>query len=307
MTRFVVRRIGYLALMLLASSVFVFALTRARGDPRILFLGNQIYTTQENWDAWGREMGLDKPLPVQYLVWAAKAVTGDFGHSLVEKRAAWTMIRQRIPATLELGTVAFAGALIVAIPLGVLSAVKRGSVWDLLGRMFALFGQALPAFWVGLMLILIFAVILDWFPTSTRGSFSHIVLPAVTLGWSAAASSLRLVRSSMLEVLDSEYVKFARAKGVSGDWVVWKHALRNSMIPPLTHFGLIAAAFISGQVVVEQVFAWPGIGRLAIDSVFAADFPVVAAVVILFTVAYVGMNLLVDLLYAVIDPRIRFT
>ena len=294
-----------MAVLLLMVSVLVFALTRARGDPRQLYLGDQVYINQETWDRWGKEMGLDKPLPVQYFLWAADAIRGDFGNSLVEKRDAWTMIRQRIPATLELSAVAFVWAIVIAVPLGVLSAVNRGTAWDLVGRMFALFGQALPGFWVGLMLILIFAVYFDLLPTSTRGSISHIVLPSVTLGWAASASSLRLVRSSMLEVLDSEYVKFARAKGVSNSWVVWKHALRNSLIPPLTHFGLLAAAFISGTVVVEQVFAWPGIGRLAIDSVFANDFPVVAAVVMLFTLIYVGANLLVDVLYAAIDPRIR--
>lgn len=307
MLRFITRRLAYMAALLFLTSVFVFGLTRARGDPRELYLPVEAYTTQEVWDAWGKEMGLDKPLVIQYAIWASKAVRGDFGASQVTKTDAWQMVRSRIPNTLQLSGLAYVMALSIGLPLGVLSAVKRGTPWDLAGRMFALFGQALPSFWVGLIFILVFAVILRWLPTSQQGGIQHLILPALTLAWGASASTLRLVRSSMLEILDSEYIKLAKAKGVSQRSVIWKHALKNSLIPPLTHFALLLAAFMTGTVVVEQIFAWPGIGRMAVDAVFTNDFPVVSAVVLFFTVIYVGTNLAVDILYAFIDPRIRFS
>ena len=195
--------------------------------------------------------------------------------------------------------------LFVGVPLGILSAIRRGSVFDYVGRTIALFGQALPSFWLGVMLILFLSVEIRWLPTGGMGDWKHYVLPAVTLGLHPAAGLLRLVRASMLEVLDSQYVRFARAKGVSNRSVIWKHALRNALIPPLTFAGLILAGFITGAVVTETVFAWPGIGRLAITSINNNDFSVVAAVVLMTAVAYVGMNTLVDILYAYVDPRIK--
>lgn len=306
MAKFLIRRFATMLLLLVLTSMLVFGLSRARGDPRELYLPVEAYTTQETWDAWGREMGLDRPLVVQYLIWASKAVRGDFGQSQVTKTDAWRMVVSRIPATLQLSAVAYVLALSIGVPIGVLSATKRGTTWDLAGRTFALFGQALPPFFVGLLFILFFAVILRWLPTSQMGGIDHYVLPAMTLAWGASASTMRLVRSSMLEVLDTEYIKLARAKGVAPRYVIWKHALKNSMLPPMTHFALLLAAFMTGTVVVEQIFAWPGIGRMAIEAVFTNDFPVVSAVVLFFTLIYVGANLAVDLLYAAIDPRIRY-
>ncbi len=275
------------------------------GDPRYLYLSE--YTSKETFDAWGREMGLDKPLPIQYLVWARGAVQLDFGNSLREQVPATGVVTRRLLATLTLGAGAYLFGLVIGLPLGVFSSVTRGTAWDLLGRSFALLGQAMPTFWLGIMLILVFAVQFNWLPVSGRGGVSTYVLPSITLGWFFAAGLLRLTRSAMLEVLDSEYIKLARAKGVARWAVIWKHAFRNAVIVPLTYAGLFMAALMTGAVVTETVFAWPGLGRLAIDSVFANDFPVISALVMLATAGYLLINLLVDLLYSVLDPRIRRT
>jgi peptide/nickel transport system permease protein len=301
---FIVRRLAYIIVVFLATSLFVFWLSRATGDPRLVFLDE--YTTKEAWAAWGREMGLEKPLVVQYFIWLGNAVTGDFGQSLAQRTNSLDVITSRIPATLQLTAGAFMFAVIVGVPLGVLSAVSRGSFLDYIGRTFALFGQALPPFWLGIMLILIFSVRLDWLPTSQRGGPDHYILPSITLGWLVASGFLRLVRSSMLEVLDSEYVKLARAKGVGNRSIIWKHAFRNATLAPMTYAGLLLASLLTGTVVTETVFAWPGLGRLAVQSVFNSDFPVLTGVVMLFTLFYVGMNFLVDLTYAYLDPRIRY-
>ncbi len=293
--------------VLVAVTLVVFAMSRLQGDPRFLYLGAESsFISKELWDEWGRELGLDKPVPLQYLVWLGKAVRGDLGRSIREARPVSTVVGERIVPTLQLGLCAWFFALLVGWPLGVLSAVKRGSIWDYLGRAFALFGQALPPFWVGIMLILLFSVQLEWLPTSRRGGVQHYIMPTITLGWLAAAGQLRLLRSSMLNILDSEFIKFARAKGVKSRMVIWKHALRNALIAPLTVSALTLAGFITGTVVTESVFAWPGLGRLAVEAVINNDFPVLVGAVLFFTVVYVGMMFFVDIIYAYIDPRIRF-
>ena len=305
MRQIIVRRLVAAAFVIWLASIIVFALSRMAGDPRYLFLSE--YTTKETFDAWGREMGLDKPLPVQYLVWAKGAIQLDFGNSLREQVPATGVVMRRLVATLTLGAGAYLFGLVIGLPLGVFSSVTRGTSWDLLGRSFALLGQAMPTFWLGIMLILVFAVQFRLLPVSGRGGVSTYVLPSITLGWFFAAGLLRLTRSAMLEVLDSEYVKLARAKGVARWAVIWKHAFRNAVIVPLTYAGLFMAALMTGAVVTETVFAWPGLGRLAIDSVFANDFPVISALVMLATAGYLMINLLVDLLYGLLDPRIRRT
>jgi peptide/nickel transport system permease protein len=216
------------------------------------------------------------------------------------------MIRQRIPATLQLAGAAWLFVLATGLPLGVLSAVKRGGIWDYAGRAFALFGQALPPFWLGIMLMLLFAVQLGWLPSGQRGGLDHYVLPAITLGWLASAGMLRLVRSSMLEVLDSEYIKFARSKGVGKALIIWKHALKNALIPPLTFGALLLAAFLTGTVVTETVFAWPGLGRLTVTAITHNDFPVMTGAVLVFVILYMGTVFLIDVAYAYLDPRIRY-
>ena len=304
MRSFIVRRIIYGAVVILLVSFLIFALSRMAGDPRQFYVDE--YTTADSYAALGRAMGLDKPLVVQYGIWVGKAMTGNFGRSLTNRVSALGVITERIPATLQLSAAAFIFALMTGIPLGVLSAVKRGTVWDYIGRIFALYGQALPAFWLGVMLILIFAVHFSWLPTSKRGDWTHYVLPAVTLGWGSSAALLRLTRSSMLEVLDSEFVRFARAKGVSNAWIIWKHSFRNAMISPLTYAGVLMAAFLTGAVVTETVFAWPGLGRLTVTSINNNDFPVMTGAVMFFAAFFVLANFAVDLLYVLIDPRIKY-
>jgi peptide/nickel transport system permease protein len=286
------------------ATLFVFLMSRASGDPRTLYLSE--YTTKADWDKWGEQMGLDKPIFVQYSTWLGNAVRGEFGTSLRDQVDAWEVIKARIPATLQLSGGALLFATIVGVPLGVLSAVRRGSFWDYGARIFSLGGQSVPGFWLGIMLIMLFAVQLELLPTGRRGGIDHYILPSIALGWSSAAGFTRLIRSAMLEILDSEYVVLARAKGVSNRVVIWKHAFRNAVIVPLTYSGLLIASYITGTVVTETVFAWPGLGRLAVDAVFNNDFPVITGVVLIFTLIYVVINLFVDILYAVIDPRIRY-
>ena len=305
MQRFLIRRLIAGLVVIVLVSFLVFSMSRLAGDPRLLYTDG--YTTADSYEELGRQLGLDKPFVVQYALWMGDAVRGDFGVSLSARTSAINVIKERIPATLELSAGAIVFALITGIPLGVLSAVKRGTVWDYAGRTFALFGQAIPAFWLGIMLVLIFSVQFDLLPTSRRGDWSNYVLPSVTLGWVASAGFLRLVRSAMLEVLDSEYVKFARAKGVGLQKVIWKHALRNSLIPPLTFAGVLMGAFLTGAVVVETVFGWPGLGSLAVKAVLNNDFPVMTGVVMIFAAIFVVANFLVDILYAYIDPRIRYS
>lgn len=305
MKRFLARRVAFSAAMVLATTVFIFGLSRAAGDPRLLYLNE--YMTQEQWEELGRTMGLDRPIVFQYFTWLSQAIRGDFGTSLRDRREASELVWERAPATFQLAAGAFIFCLLIGIPLGVLSAVKRGSVWDYTGRTFALIGQATPGFWMGIVLIMIFSVQLDLLPTGRRGGIEHYILPSITLGWFPAAGLLRLVRSSMLQVLDSEFLKLARAKGVSQTSLIWKHAFRNALIAPLTYASLLLAGMVTGAVVTETVFAWPGLGRLGVSAVFNNDFPVIIAVVLFTTVIYVAANLLVDILYAYIDPRIRYS
>lgn len=303
MVRFVIRRLALGLFVMWVATVVVFALSRAAGDPRYLFVSE--YSTQEQWEEWGVRFGLNRSYPMQYLIWLGKAVRLDFGESIYFNDNVWTIIPKRFGASFGLAIGAYAFAVIVGIPLGVISAITRGSFLDLAGRSVALLGQAMPGFWLGIMLILIFSVQLRLLPTSGMGDLKHYILPAITLGWFPAAGLLRLIRSSLLETLDSEYVKFARAKGVSGRQVVLKHALRNAAIVPLTYGGILLAAFITGAVITETVFFWPGLGRLSVQAVFNTDFPMLSALVLLFTAVFLIANLLIDMLYVVIDPRIR--
>lgn len=304
MAKFVLKRLAYSIVVIVATTAFVFVMSRATGDPRHLFLSE--YSTAQDWERWGRELGLDKPIVAQYFIWLSRAAVGDFGESIQQRKPALDVIVERVPASAQLGMGAFLFAIVLGIPLGVVSAIRRGSLLDYIGRTFALLGQALPVFWLGLVLILIFAVRLELLPTGRRGGIDHLVLPVISLGWLSAAGFLRLTRSAMLEVLDSEFIKLARAKGVTGWVVVWKHGFRNALIAPLTFAGLLLAAWIAGAVVTETVFSWPGLGQLAVQSVFGLDFPVMTGIVFFVTLAYLGVNFLIDVLYAWIDPRIRY-
>ena len=304
MQRFLVRRLLITFITLLAVSFIIFIMARASGDPRTLMLGE--LATQEQWDELGTLLGLDKPYYQQYGVFLKDMLTGDFGDSIKEQRPALDVIGSRVLGTFELGFAAFLFSLLVGVPLGILSSVKRGSIWDQLGKMVALIGQSAPPFWLGIIFMFFFAVKLGWVPPSGRHDWNSIFLPAITLGWFFVAANLRLVRSAMLDVLDSEYIKLARAKGVSSRSIIWKHALRNALIPPLTFAGVTLGSLVAGSLTIEVVFAWPGLGQLAVQAMLSSDYPVLQGVVIVFTLLYVAAAFFVDVLYAYIDPRIRY-
>jgi peptide/nickel transport system permease protein len=304
MQRFLVRRFILTIFTLLAVSVIIFAMARISGDPRTMMLGD--FYTQEQYERVGEKLGLDKSNFEQYWVFLKGMLQGDFGDSIKEGRPAGEVIGKRFMATFELGIAAFLFSIVVGVPLGILSSVKRGSIFDQIGKIVALIGQSAPSFWLGIMLIFFFAVRLEWVPPSGRQEWNSIFLPAVTLGWFLVAANMRLVRSAMLDVLDSEYIKLARAKGVSSTSLIWKHALRNAMIPPLTFAGVTLGNLVAGSVTTELVFAWPGLGLLAIQATLVSDYPVLQGVVIIFTLLYVAAAFLVDVLYAYIDPRIRY-
>jgi peptide/nickel transport system permease protein len=304
MQRYLVRRLVLAVITLLAVSLIIFILSRSAGDPVSLMLDE--YSTQEDIDRMMAKLGTDKPYYQQYFIFLRDAVRGDFGMSIKEGRPVTEVILERAPATLYLGVTAFVVSLLVGIPLGILSSIKRGSLIDQGGKIIALLGQSAPPFWLGIMLIIFFAVSLRFFPPYGRDDWNSIFLPAITLGWYYAAANLRLVRSAMLDVLDSEYIKLARAKGVPYWGIVMRHAFRNALIPPLTFAGVTLGALVTGSLVVETVFAWPGLGKLAIDALYAFDYPLLQGVVVVFTLLYVLVAFAVDVLYAYIDPRIRY-
>jgi peptide/nickel transport system permease protein len=303
--RYIARRALQSLLAIWVMSLVVFSLARVSGNPLDTML--PLEATREDYERLSRHWGLDQPLHIQYVIFLSKAVRGDFGYSWKwPGHSAMGLVAQRLPATLQLAGLALFISILIALPVGVLSAVKKGSAWDSAAKVIALLGQSLPAFWLGIVLMWIFAVTLGWLPTSGRGGIEYMILPAITLGWFQVAAIMRLVRSSMLEVLDSEFVKLTRIKGLAEWKVVWKHCLRNAAIAPLTFFAIIAGVLMTGAVVTESVFSWPGTGLLVVDAVRARDFQVVQAVVIVFSGIFILTNLVVDILYAFLDPRIRY-
>lgn len=305
MQRYIARRALQSVLALWVMSLVVFTLARFSGNPLDVML--PLEATAEDYERAAKHWGLDRPLHTQYAIFLGRALQGDFGMSWKwPGRTAMGLVAERLPATLQLAGFALLVSVLVALPIGVLSAVKKGTVWDTAAKVIALLGQSLPGFWLGIVLMWIFAVHLGWFPTSGRGGLQYMILPAIALGWFQVAAIMRLVRSSMLEVLDSEFVKLTRIKGLAEWKVVWKHCLRNASIAPLTFFAIIAGVLMTGSVVTESVFSWPGTGLLVIDAVRARDFQVVQAVVIVFAGIFILTNLLVDILYAYLDPRIRY-
>ena len=304
MQKFLLRRLVLSVITLLLVSVLIFFMARISGDPSTLLIDD--YASAQSLESLRASLGLDKSYPEQYWIFFSNAIQGDFGISIVQKRPVGTLIRERLVATFQLGIAAFVFSIAVGIPLGVLSSIKRGSMVDRLSKVLALIGQSAPPFWIGIMLMFFFAVRLGWVPPSGRQEVSSIILPAITLGWFFIAANMRLVRSAMLDVLDSEYIKLARAKGVSGTQVIWKHALRNALIPPLTFAGITLGGLVTGSLVAEVVFAWPGLGQLAFLAVRDSDYPLLQGIVITFALFYLASTFLVDVLYAYIDPRIRF-
>ena len=306
MQRYITRRLVQMIIALFLMSVIVFLLGRLSGDPVSMLLSQ--YSTEEDRVRITEQLGLTKPILEQYGIFIFNALKGDLGKSVAgDNRPALTLILERFPASLELALVALIISILIGIPLGVLSAVKRGSFLDASARLVALLGQSLPAFWLGIVLMYFFSVKLRLLPTSGYGGIQHFILPAATMGLFTVAAVTRLTRSSMLEVLDSEYIKLARIKGVSEAIVIWKHALKNSLMPVITYMGTFFATMITGAVVIETVFSWPGIGRLAYESILNRDFPVMQGVILFMTTLYILANLIVDILYAWVDPRIRYT
>lgn len=303
MTAYLIRRLVYSVFVLLGVSLLVFALVRLSGDPTALMV--PLDATDEDVERLRRALGYDRPLPVQYLDFLTGALQGDLGTSLRHQQPALGMVLDRFPATLQLMAASLVVAIGVALPLGILSALRPDSWIDRFGVTLALIGQALPNFFLGIVLILVFSVGLGWFPSSGRGSFLHLVLPAITLGTAASAFLNRLLRSSLLEVLASDYVRTARAKGRSETATVFVHALRNAAIPVITVLGLQVIQLIGGAIVTETVFAYPGAGLLLVQSLGNLDFPVVQAFVLVVAVAVAIVNVAIDLLYGALDPRIR--
>ena len=306
MQRFIVIRLFHSIIALVAVSMIVFCLGRLSGDPLDTLM--DVDATAEDFARVRAYWGLDQPLYVQYLRYVGNIMTGRFGESIrYQGQDAMELVLGRLPATLELAIIALVVSALIAIPLGVVVAVKKDTGIDLAGKLVALLGQSLPNFWLALMLMWVFSVYLGWLPTSGRGTWKHLVMPGIALGYFQVAALMRLTRSSMLEVLDTEYVKLARIKGLKERWVVWKHCLRNALIAPITYFGLILGGAMTGSVVIETVFSYPGVGQLAIDALRAKDFQVVQSVVVFFAGIYIAANLLVDIIYAYLDPRIRYT
>lgn len=310
MRRFIIRRFIFGIFSIVVATLAVFFISRFAGDPLDLYANSGYGLTAEGEVAIRKRLGLDKPVIVQYALWLGRAFKGDMGETLLDRKPVFRVVTQRLPATIQLGATAYFLSFFVGVPLGVLSAVKRGTVWDYLGRFFALLGQAVPQFWLGLVLILLFAVHWEIFPAALRGDsiwdVKHLVLPTITLAWGGFAFYTRITRSAMLQVLDSEYIQLARAKGVGNNIVIWKHAFKNALIQPLTGMTLGLVGLLNGAILTETIFAWPGMGNMAITAVNTNDFPVLQAIVFFFTILIVGMTFVADLSYALIDPRIRY-
>ena len=303
MQRYVLKRILQSLLTLLVLSVIIFIVCRLTGDPVVLMLPDD--ASYEDVVQLRTALGLDRPLPVQYWRFLKNALQGDFGRSIKGQVPVLDLIKDRFPNSIKLGLVSLLITVVLAFPLGVIAAVKKGTAVDTLANLIAVLGQSLPQFWVGIVLIQVFAVYLRWLPVAGTGSLWHYILPGFTLGWFLVAGIMRLLRSSMLDVLDSEFVKLARIKGVPGWSVVWKHALKNAVMPVLTFAAIYLAILITGAILVETVFAWPGLGQLIYQGIVYRDFPVIQAVVLLTAVIVVSINLIVDITYAYLDPRIR--
>lgn len=304
MQRFILRRLLQGVLVLVVLALVVFTLARITGNPADLLLPED--ATRDDRAHLLRALGLDRPVHEQLALFLGGALRGDLGTSIRYRRPAVELFMERLPNTLTLVPLALAGALVIAIPLGVLAALYRGTLIDRLCNATAVLGIATPSFWLGIVLIYIFSIKLGWLPSARMGGPEHYILPALTLGAFLVAGMMRLVRSSLLEVLDSEFIRLARIKGLSEMVVVWKHGLRNALIPVVTLFGVFFALLVTGAIVTETVFAWPGVGRLTYEAVIFRDYPLLQAVILLKAIIVLGVNLAIDILYAYLDPRVRY-
>jgi peptide/nickel transport system permease protein len=307
MGRYAFKRLGYGVITIWLVTLFVFGMLRVSGDPIKFMLPPE--ASFSDIERMRRIHGLDKPLWYQYLLFNKSILTGEFGISLRwDQRPAFDVFMSRLPATIQLASAAVLFAVLLGVPIGVLSATRPDSILDRLGRAFAITGQSMPVFWVGLLLILLFTVQLGWLPSAggiDRLGIKGIIMPAVSLGFYLVAAHMRIVRSTMLDALNADYIKMVQAKGMPTRIVIWKHALKNAAIPVFTLFAVNFAQLISGAVITESIFAWPGIGRLLVESVFARDYTIVQTVVFFASAIIVMINIVVDLSYAWLDPRIR--
>lgn len=303
MTQFVLRRVLQGLFSILGASLIIFIITRLSGDPVVLMLPPE--APESLVEQMRERLGLHLPIWQQYLVFLRDALTGDFGNSYRWDMPVRDLILERLPATIYLASAALAFSLVLSIPFGVISAVRRGTWFDRFAKAVAMLGQAMPNFWVGLLLIVIFAIHLEWLPAFGADTPAHVIMPAIALGWYPVAAQTRIVRSAMLDVLDSDYIRMGRSVGVPEGVLIWKYAFRNAAVPLVTMMGVYFASMLGGAFVVEVVFAWPGLGRTVVEALFARDFPVVQAGVLFAAIMFVVANLLVDLSYGLIDPRIR--
>jgi peptide/nickel transport system permease protein len=304
MTAFLIRRIAGAFGVVAGVAVVVFIILHLTGDPAAAMM--PLESTQAEIAAFRHAQGFDRPLWVQFASFAWNLLHGNFGLSLRHGEPALGLALERVPASAELAVTALVLAVVVAVPAGTVAAVKRNSALDVAARLLALVGQSTPVYWLGIMLILIFGVQLGWFPVSGTGGWQHLVLPAITLAMFTMARIMRLTRGSMLDVLQSDYLRTAVAKGVGSFRLIWHHALRNAWLPIVTAIGIELGTLLSQAIITETIFSWPGIGRLAYQAILDRDYPVVEAVVILGAVSFVVINLVVDLAYAALDPRIRY-
>ena len=305
MQKYILARIGQGIFTLWALTIIVFLSVHLTGDPAIYLLPLDA-STKEDYEVQRRKLGLDKPLYQQYAIFLGNALRGDFGESITDGREARDILASRLPATLELSAAGMLLAVVIGVPFGILSAVKRDSIFDQTAQIFAVLGMAAPQFWVAILFILIFAAYFKVLPAFGRSGPESYILPSFVVAWSIMAGMMRLGRSSMLEIMDSEFIRFARVKGLHERFVLWKHALRNSLIPLLTFSGISLAGLLNGALIVEVVFGWPGIGRMLLDGVQQRNFPVVQAAVLASGFFYIALSLIIDILYAYVDPRIRY-
>jgi len=300
---YIFKRLFHSVFVLVGISVVVFAILHLTGDPAALMM--PMDATPEQVAQFRKEMGFTDPLPLQYWRFFKGALRGDFGNSFRHSQPALGLVLERMPATIQLTFAALFIALMIAIPTGIVSAIRRNSILDQIGMTGALLGQSMPVFWLGIMLILVFSVTLQWFPSSGRGGIPHLILPAFTLGMFSMARTARVMRSSMLEVLGKEFMTTARAKGLAPQIVILKHALKNAAIPVVTIIGMELGTLLGGAVITETIFAWPGVGRLAIQAIYNRDYPVVQASVFILASVFVLINLLVDIIYTYLDPQVK--
>jgi peptide/nickel transport system permease protein len=302
--RYILRRLLQGVVLLFVLAIVIFALARVTGNPADLMLGED--ATADDRAHLERALGLDRPVYQQLAIFLKGAVRGDLGQSIRYRKPAVEVFFERLPNTLTLVPLALLAAIVVSIPLGLLAAVYRGTLIDRVCATVAVLGIATPSFWLGIILIYVFSIQLGWLPSARMGGPAHYVLPVITLSAFLVAGMMRLVRSSVLEVLDTEFVKLARIKGLSQTVVIWKHCLRNALIPVVTLFGVFFALLVTGAIVTETVFAWPGVGRLTYEAVIFRDYPLLQAVILLKAIIVLGVNLFVDVLYAYLDPRVRY-